>query len=105
MMLGIPSSELAGLRGLGVDYRIDCSGDSTNGQTIDCDSISNFFNSTCWGMCSAATLAGGATVGGAPPPVAGCAQTIITSVPGVCDWYVYAAGIALFAVGVFWGFK
>ncbi len=88
MMLGLPSS-LAGLRGLGTDYRIDCSGDSTNGQTIDCDSIWNFFNSTCWGMCSASTLAPGT------PPLAGCTQTIITSVPGICDWYLYAAGIGI----------
>jgi hypothetical protein len=91
MMLGLPSS-LSGLRALGTDYRIDCSGDSTNGQTIDCDSITNFFNSTCWGLCSASTLA---TSGNVPPPVAGCAQTIITSVPGICDSYVYGAGVVI----------
>ncbi len=94
MMLGLPTSSLAGLRGLGTDYRIDCSGDSTNGQTIDCDSIGNFFNSTCWGLCSASSLAPGT------PPLAGCTQTIITSVPGFCDWYVYAAGLGLAALAV-----
>jgi hypothetical protein len=95
MMLG-----LGALRALGTDYRIDCSGGSTNGQTIDCDLWSNIFNSTCWGMCSAQVLATGE---GAPPPVA---QTT-----GLCAWIpslcttagvlstAAIAGISVVAVG------
>lgn len=75
MMLG-----LQGLRGLGTDYRIDCSGGSTNGQTIDCDSWGNFFNETCWGICSASNLA---TTGNVPPPVA--PSGLCSIVPSFCD--------------------
>lgn len=60
--------------GLGASYEIDCSGGATNGMTIDCDSWANFFNVTCWGLCSASSVSGGATAptgGGATdaPPV------------------------------------
>ena len=60
----------SGYRGLGATYKIDCSGGATNGQTIDCDSWSNFFNSTCWNLCNPETLAPGTTppVGGAGGP-------------------------------------
>jgi hypothetical protein len=38
--------------GLGTYMRNDCSSNSpTMGQAIDCDSITNFFNPTCWGLC------------------------------------------------------
>jgi hypothetical protein len=87
MMLGLPTSGLKGLRGLGVDMRIDCSGDSTNGQAIDCDSWGNFFNSTCWGLCSASTVASGI-------PVAGCTQSLFPAIPGICDSFIYFAGLA-----------
>jgi hypothetical protein len=76
-MMGVVNS--GGYRGLGATYKIDCSGGATNGQTIDCDSFSNFFNSSCWNLCNPETLAPGtvAPVGGAsdvggattPPPL------------------------------------
>jgi hypothetical protein len=54
--------------GLGTDYRIDCS----TGLTIDCDAWSNFFNKTCWGVCSASSLPAGVVVGGPPAAPASC---------------------------------
>lgn len=54
--------------GLGTDYRIDCS----TGLTIDCDAFSNFFNQTCWGLCSAQSLPAGVVVGGAPAAMQTC---------------------------------
>jgi hypothetical protein len=35
-------------RGMGADLRVD----PVTGKTIDCDSLSNFFNGTCWGILS-----------------------------------------------------
>jgi len=74
-------------RGLGTDLRVDCS----SGNTIDCDSWSNFFNSTCWGLCSAGGTQNTTAVGTPAAPVTNCSQTIFTSIPGLCDWYVYSA--------------
>jgi hypothetical protein len=71
-------------RGLGTDLRIDCS----TGQTIDCDSMGwggflgmvpeNFLNPTCWGACSASTVAG-STPG--TLATAACQQAIGISCP------------------------
>jgi hypothetical protein len=77
--------------GLGTDYRVDCS----SGNTIDCDSWSNFFNSTCWGMCSASSLPAGVVVGG--PPAAPATPDMCQSVVGVsCNIVGFvAAGLAI----------
>ena len=77
-----------GLGALGTDYRIDCSGGSDTGKTIDCDSWGNFFNKTCWGICSADKLAPGGTAptdegGGNPPPPA--PTGICSVIPSLCD--------------------
>lgn len=58
--------------GLGTDYRIDCS----TGLTIDCDLWSNFFNQTCWGLCSAASLPAGVVVGGPPAAPESCSVAL-----------------------------
>ena len=73
-------------KGLGTDLRVDCS----SGNTIDCDSWSNFFNATCWGICSAQGTQNTTPVGTPAAPVTDCSQTIFTSL-GICDWYVYGA--------------
>ena len=78
-------------RGLGTDLRIDCS----TGQTIDCDSMGwggflgmvpeDFLNPTCWGACSASTVAGstpGTLATAAPPSASGA---VVTSNPDACQ--------------------
>lgn len=101
-----------GLGALGVDYRIDCSGGSTNGQTIDCDSWGNFFNETCWGWCSADVIAAGGTApsgsgGGTPPPLA--PTGVCSLLPSLCDAtgamsLPVIAGLGAAGIGLAWLF-
>jgi hypothetical protein len=53
--------------GLGVYMLNDCSSSSpTMGQAIDCDSITNILNPTCWGFCGAGLNIASPIAPGAP---------------------------------------
>lgn len=47
MMLGLPVSSLSGLRGIGGIQTCDMVVDG-NGNAVDCSSVLNLFNSSCW---------------------------------------------------------
>src|SRR5271157_6178688 len=100
-------------RGLGTTYKTDPS----TGTVIDCDSWNNLFQSVCWNPfspqvvpVSPGSASGGSSGGGddglvpsvaaVPAASTACSQTIIS---GVCDWIVYAAGMAALLGLVFMG--
>lgn len=91
--------------------------DPITGKIIDCDAVwgnslfqlPNFLNPTCWDLSTQVCAPSGAVIGQTIPPgtlgidsatgqptnnnntTPSCTQTIFTSIPGVCDWYVYGA--------------
>jgi len=90
--------------------------DPVTGKIIDCDAVwgnslfqlPNFLNPTCWAISTQVCAPQGAVIGQTIPPgtpgidsatgqptnddtTPACIQTIFTSIPGLCDWYVYSA--------------
>lgn len=83
--------------GLGTMYKTD-----SNGNVIDCDLFSNFFQPACWNPFDSTVVPAtggnsGSTAVPATPAPGACGQSLI---PGVCDSLIYLGGAAFVALMV-----